>query len=132
MTPVPDTPATTLLAGIRERSRWTSSAEGIAAPGATAEKSARDVPRLLAAVEAVLKPHQPGRIVVRGTLCKRHENHRYFSITGTEAADVRACQECKATVFNSCAGCGHPVPLDACPVREAITAALTGEEAGRG
>jgi hypothetical protein len=45
------------LAKVRERARWTSSADGIAAPGATAIGSARDVPRLLAAVEAVRKHH---------------------------------------------------------------------------
>lgn len=42
------------LQEIRERAQWTSSAKGIAKPGATALGSARDVPRLLAAVERVL------------------------------------------------------------------------------
>jgi len=42
---------------VRKRSRWRSSADEIAAPGATAIGSARDVPRLLAAVEAVLAEH---------------------------------------------------------------------------
>lgn len=91
-------------------------------------RSARDVPRLLAAVEAVLKDHQTGRVTVLGSLCERHENHRYFSITATEATDVRACPDCTATVYDSCTGCGPQVPVDRCPPRNAITCALLGEE----
>lgn len=94
--------------------------------------SALDVPALVAAVEAVLKLHQPGPVTIIGTLCKRHANHRYFSITSTEAEDVRACQDCEAMVYRSCSGCGHPAPVDMCPVREAIRAALSGKKAGDG
>ena len=86
------------------------------------------MPRLLKAVDDVLKPHQPGPVTIFGSLCKRHENHRYFSITATEADDVRACPDCEATAYASCSGCGHPVPVDSCPVRAAIGAALTGKE----
>ena len=82
---------------------------------------------LLAAIEAVLELHQPGRIKVFGYTCKSHEQHRFFSITSTEAGDVRACGQCTATVYNACTGCGPQVSVDACPVREAITAALTGD-----
>jgi hypothetical protein len=82
-------------------------------------------PRLLAALDAVLKLHQPGRVTILGALCKRHENHRHFSITRTEADDVRACPDCVARVYISCAGCGPQVSVDACPVRAAITAELT-------
>ena len=89
-------------------------------------------PRLLAAVEAVLKPHQSGPVTILGSLCKRHENHRFFSVTRTEADAVRACPDCPATVWTSCAGCGPQVSADACLVREAITAALAGKEAGDG
>jgi len=85
------------------------------------------MPRLLVAVERVLELHQPGRVKVFGYTCKRHENHRFFSITRTEADDVRACRDCTATVYSSCTGCGPQVSVDACPVREAITAALTGD-----
>lgn len=94
-------------------------------------EQSRDVPVLVAAVEAVLKDHQPGRVTVLGSLCERHENHRHFSITATEAADVRACQACAATVYDSCTGCGPQVPVDRCPARNAITRALLGEEAPR-
>ena len=85
------------------------------------------MPRLLAAVERVLELHQPGRVKVFGYTCKRHENHRFFSITRTEADDVRACRDCTATVYSSCTGCGPQVSVDACPVREAVTTALTGD-----
>ena len=86
-----------------------------------------DVPRLLAAVRKVLEPHQRGPVVILGALCPRHENHRYFSISAVEAADVIACPECTATVRDSCAYCGTQVPLDACPVRSAISRELLGE-----
>ena len=82
---------------------------------------------LLAAIEAVLELHQPGRIKVFGYTCKSHEQHRFFSITSTEAGDVRACGQCTATVYNACTGCGPQVSVDACPVREAVTTALTGD-----
>ena len=85
------------------------------------------MPRLLAAVERVLELHQPGRIKVFGYTCKSHEQHRFFSITSTEAGDVRACGQCTATVYNACTGCGPRVSVDACPVREAVTTALTGD-----
>lgn len=84
-------------------------------------------PRLFAVVKKVLVQHQPGRIVVLGALCPRHENHRHFSITSLEAADVVACQECTATVHDSCAGCGPQVRLDSCPERTAITSELLGK-----
>jgi hypothetical protein len=51
---VADDPLSAALAEIRKQSRWTSSARGIAAPGATAVKSAEDVPRLLAALDVAL------------------------------------------------------------------------------
>jgi hypothetical protein len=86
------------------------------------------MPLLLGAVERVLELHQPGRIRVFGYTCEHHEAHRFFSITATEAQAVRDCPACKATVYHSCTGCGTGVSVDACPVREAITAALTGAQ----
>lgn len=83
---------------------------------------------LLAAISDLLKPHQPGRVVVFGATCERHEAHRHFSITGKEADDVRACPDCTATVYISCTGCPNGVSVDACPVRETITSALTGAQ----
>lgn len=86
-----------------------------------------DLPLVLAVVDALLKPHQPGRNVVFGDVCKRHEAHRHFSITDIEAAGVRDCPDCTATVYVSCAGCGPQVSLDQCPVRKTITRGLTRE-----
>jgi hypothetical protein len=85
-------------------------------------------PRLLAGYDALLKLHQPGIYVIYGDLCKRHENHRFFSITDAEAADVRACGDCEAsaTVFRACKGCGRRVDAERCPVRSLIAAALEG------
>ena len=80
---------------------------------------------LLAAVEAVLAHHQPGRYLLIGLLCGKHEDHRYFSITGNEAQGIRDCPDCTPTVSVSCTGCG--VALDQCPDRKAISAALLGE-----
>lgn len=137
--PIPD-PLATHLDEVRKRAALTKpSAHGYTPrgeqlPGGPADdwlianlEAAADVPRLLAAVEAVLKPHQRGPIVILGALCPRHENHRYFSITAVEAADVIACPECTATVRDSCAYCGPQVPREACPVRAAISRALLGE-----
>ena len=41
---------------------------------------ADSLPRLIKALNAVLAKHQPGRVLITGALCPRHENHRHFSI----------------------------------------------------
>ena len=94
--------AAAVLAAIRERSRWKSSAAGLVGPGATAVGSAEDVPRLLRAVEAALNLHQ----VSDDSGCEPH------------------CVACTAAVRWAVL-----VPPDRCLTREAITAALTGEDA---
>ncbi len=83
-----------------------------------------DAERLARAVEAVLAPHQAGRFVVLGRLCKAHSSHGHFSITATEAAQIPACPDCSASVYVSCAGCGPQMALDQCPTRLAITTEL--------
>jgi hypothetical protein len=90
------------------------------------------MPLLIAAIEKVLDLHQSGCVTILGALCKRHENHRHFSITSIEADDVRACPDCVARVYVSCAGCGQHMSADACPVRLIITRELTGKEADHG
>jgi len=95
---------------------------------ATNCRSADQVPRLLAAVEAALARHEPGPVTIVGRLCKRHDSYRYFSISAAESADVEACPACQAAVWVSCAGCGRPTPLESCPTRAAIERALTGED----
>jgi hypothetical protein len=122
-------PLAAALEEVRERNEQLRSRYGYVGGLLVLAKAEQDVPRLLAAVEAVLAPHQPGRIVVFGSLCSRHEAHRYFSITAVEAASVRDCPECTATVYPSCTGCGPQVSAERCPIRHAITRALTGEEA---
>lgn len=86
-----------------------------------------DVPALAAAVEAVLAPHRPGRIVIMGSLCAAHEAHRHFSITGTEAQAVRDCPECAGEPFVICTGCAGATAFTGCPVRKTVAAALMGE-----
>ena len=121
-------PASATLAAIRDEALCSIAyADDHACPDAGSSCSAHNALRLLVAVERVLELHQPGRIKVFGYTCKSHEQHRFFSITSTEAGDVRACGQCTATVYNACTGCGPQVSVDACPVREAITAALTGD-----
>lgn len=90
------------------------------------------MPLLLGAVIAVLEDHRPGRIAILGRLCRHHENHRYFSITSTEADGVRACPDCTATVYSACTGCGQQVSADACPVRSAIGRELAGKDSSDG
>jgi hypothetical protein len=122
---------TAILAGIKEDLRKA----GLLLAGEDATllpvMLGRHASSLLGAVEAVLKDHRPGRVVIFGSLCKRHESHRHFSIDAREAADVRACQDCGATVYNSCTGCTGASWAE-CPVRLAITRELTGKEAPRG
>lgn len=115
----------TYLAEVRERAA--GEIRSVAYIPGDVRWSCNDIPRLLAAVEAVLKQHQPGRVVILGACCSRHEAHRHFSITSTEAADVSACPECSATVYVSCTGCGVDIPLNSCPARTAISRALLGE-----
>lgn len=91
---------------------------------------AAELARYRKAVEAVLAQHQPGRVAILGALCSRHKDHRYFSITSTEAADVAACPDCAPHVYVSCEGCGPQKPLDSCPVRSAIIRELPGEVPG--
>ena len=124
---VADDDLTAVLEHVRQRHFWALAPH---AGAITVRASLDDLPSLVAAVEAVLKPHQPGPVTILGALCKRHENHRFFSVTRTEADDVRACPDCAATVWTSCVSCGPQVSADACLVREVITAALAGRLPG--
>jgi hypothetical protein len=85
-----------------------------------------DVPRLLAAVEAVLELHQPGPVLLLGALCKNHAEYRFFSIDSTEQERLRACPDCQAVLRIHCT-CGSG-RFDRCRARVAITSALLGEE----
>lgn len=126
---------TATLAEIRERSAQPLGPDVGALPVSNEAvrrlmASAADVPRLLAALEAVLALHKPGRFALLGSLCKVHESYRHFSITRTEADRVRDCQDCKAAVILTCT-CGN-ADFEHCPTREAITRELLGEETSDG
>jgi hypothetical protein len=129
---MPDADLSSALDAIRKRAHAASRAKPSAGPTVAELASAADVPRLLAAVTDLLALHQPGVVVILGDLCKQHENHRFFSITATEAAGVRDCPDCQATVYNACTGCPSPSRLDRCHARQAIARALLGEEATDG
>jgi hypothetical protein len=91
-------PLSAALEPIRVRSRWTSSAREVAAPGATALKSADDVPRLLGAVDAALRFHGAKKTANGIPVCPR--------CSRAEGQFVKA----------------------PCPEVQAITSALLGEE----
>jgi hypothetical protein len=99
-------------------------------PAAMETAAYEDVPRLLAAVDAVLALHQEGPYSLRGALCREHDNYRHFSITSDEASDeasrVAACTDCQVTVKRMCSCRDAEWP---CANRRAITRALTGEDA---
>jgi hypothetical protein len=125
---MPDTticdPAAEGLAGIRARGYHNGETGAMA--HRLSDAAAEDVPRLLAAVEAVLALHQPGVFVLLGHLCAEHKMYRMFSITSDEADRVHACPHCSAVVVRACT-CGHPAWP--CPACQAIACALTTEEA---
>jgi hypothetical protein len=128
-----------ILAGIRQRSRLASGLwdaevcrrSPVASPVAD---SAMDVPVLAAVIDAVLELHGPGPITIlgSGSLCRHHESSRFFSITIAEADAIRACPDCAAATWVSCAGCGPSVDVDECPTRAVIARELTAERGDGG
>lgn len=125
--------ASAALAAIRERSRWISSEDGIAAEGATAERSAEDVPFLLGAIEAVLElHHRRDEPVKTRHVCRVHAYLHHPSPQWR--SDVDSCPDCTVTEKRVCAepSCRHECPDDddwPCPTVRAITAELTRQEA---
>jgi hypothetical protein len=111
------------LAGIRER--YAERIKTTISLGADPVDSARSI----AALDAVLELHGPGPITIlgSGSLCRRHESSRFFSITTAEADAIRACPDCAAATWVSCAGCGPSVDVDECPTRAVIARELTAE-----
>lgn len=90
-----------------------------------------DVPRLIKAVEAVLKLHRPQESVVRN-ICAAHATGPKWRKSSTLAvfrAEVDACPDCRKEDVQVCAHCDCPNDTWPCPTYAAITAALTGEEA---
>lgn len=87
-------------------------------------EQARDVPLLLAAVEAALDVHALTALHRHTEPCPAH----YASIFGR-----RECTDCKVIQWTGCETChefGNPAKAEDCTTRQAITRALLGEEAG--
>jgi hypothetical protein len=85
--------------------------------------SAADVPRLLAAVDAVLKVHHPEPATL-WRACPEHQMTRTLK-DKNRWEKMRACPDCEQVAVPSCGEC-----LDAdwpCPTVTELTRALTGE-----
>jgi hypothetical protein len=88
-----------------------------------AVESARDVPVLLAAVDAVLEMHAPTACVAYTEACTAH----LFRISAW-----RTCRDCVRIERPGCQRCrdenGNPARPEDCAERNAILTAMTGEE----
>jgi hypothetical protein len=114
------------LAAIRRRFEDGGVEHGPADCGLNGETCTfHDAERMHAAIEAVLELHQPGPVLLLGTLCKNHAEYRFFSIDSTEQERVRACPDCHAVLRIHCT-CGSG-RFDRCRTRVAITSAILGE-----
>jgi len=122
-------PVAAELAAIRER--WSKVAyvglrpEVVPEPGHQPEWLP-DVPRLLAAVEAVLAMHKPTGIVGEVQLCDRHASYVY-PVSPAVVADRRECPGCHVVERPRCwhGSCPDEWP---CPDYAAISAALLGKD----
>ena len=113
------------LDGVRNRAEGARMAFS---PPRSVELSQRDVPRLLAAVDAILARHVPKTVKVRH-LCASH------GITGLKLGgawtEVDGCPDCVITEHETCAVCEVVCPDDnlwPCEDYLAISRALTREE----
>jgi hypothetical protein len=93
----------------------------------------RDFPRLLAALDEVLKLHtRRDQPVITTALCVKHSGVRVQGILVAERrVAVRACPDCTVTEKYVCIHCRHECPDDddwPCPTYEAISRALMGED----
>ncbi len=82
-------------------------------------------PRLLAALDAVLAPHQPRTVVLFGRSCITHRPLKPVPGCVLCAQDEhrQVCPECRDEF-------GDPVPFADCRARKTALAVLTGEAAG--
>lgn len=93
-------------------------------------ESASDVPRLLAALDAVLKLHaRPEKPTRSYELDLRCDAHRHARISHIRAGEVRDCPDCTYREVWYCMHCHHEEWP--CPTVQAITGKLAGE-AGSG
>ncbi len=90
-----------------------------------------DVPRLAAAVEAVLAVHvrqeQPVRHYGLGDACPKHHLNAFGR---PNYATFRDCPDCRYTEYYVCSHCQCPHDNWPCPTYRAITTALTGGTGG--
>lgn len=125
---MPDTDLTAALDEIRERYRH-GDPDGFGAVLARTHGAPQDVPRLLAAVDAVLARHVPKTITVRHLCGSAH------SLTGPQGRAffdaVDTCPDCVKEDQTVCAACDPVCPDDnqwPCADVAAITRALLGED----
>jgi len=120
-------PVAAELTAIRERSEHMRSRYGHVGGLLALAGAKDDVPRLLAAVEAVLAFHQPKTVTVR-RFCGPHASlARIAEVTG---AEIVACPDCSDNEVVTCTGCDPVCPDDnfwPCATVRAITTELLGE-----
>lgn len=132
--PLPDDLLSAALAEIRDListqnaliERMRTEAVGIHVFNASQDRLAERVPRLLAAVDAVLALHKPEDEVIY-TACAAHV------ITGPSGRDplrfdkMASCPDCRRRTVPTCSHCEH-VDEWPCPTYEAIARELTGKD----
>jgi hypothetical protein len=135
---MPDANLAAALAGIRDRSERPVpgvSALPVSNPAVRSfMESAADVPRLLAAVEAMLGHHVPRAVTVHRTcfIHRRGSAFRRGVSVSQWKAEVEACVDCSRVDVTQCAACDPVCPDDnvwPCADVKAISAALLGEDA---
>lgn len=114
---------TVALAEIRERNAKVT----IAAP-LTATASADDIPRLLAAVEALLKLHQRQErpVLSWDRACPAHRDKHGFA--DPRQREARDCPHCRFSEFYVCSHCSCPNDRWPCPTAQAIAGVMTRKE----
>ena len=145
---MPDDRLSAVLAEIRERSERPLGPSAMALPISSPAvqgllESAADVPRLLAALDAVLRLHRPHRIYDE---CEHeHTEDEVRAGTAVDAGEFFACEEsfervvcrhcCAADGYGQTEDCATDHAADECwpcPTAQAITRALTGEDRDHG
>jgi hypothetical protein len=131
--PDPDDRVASTLTGIRERYRVSfTTLPGYSATLSGAEwthvNSADDIPLLLTALEAALALHtrQDKPVHCWDHVCDAHRDQFGFPVQ----PPPRDCPDCRFRDMYVCKHCQCPNDEWPCPTYLAITAALTGKEAG--
>lgn len=118
------------LEAIRERNEHMRTRYGYVGGLVALAGAKDDVPRLLAALDAVLKLHaRPEKPTRSYELDLRCDAHRHARISHIRAGEVRDCPDCTYREVWYCMHCHHEEWP--CPTVQAITGKLAGE-AGSG